>query len=210
MMRKIISGLCLILALGLANPALARGLGASAKKNNSSHSSASQYSFGAIPRSKNQIYLPTPPPANISSSAPYLKCFTEACKIRYQTDLPIGADIWQTPEMTKKRKGGDCEDISFYLYDLLKKSNIESRVVFGYMNGDYQNGHSWVELEDKNKNIIILDGATRKIFLKSSFPKDPYYDYVEYHSEEGYQRDINQFIKDYEKGIEKEFVNKRR
>jgi hypothetical protein len=157
-MKKLALGLLMGLELLLANPSYSRGLGGFKKTNNSNSSinsatRASEFSFSAIAREKTTLTsTPAPllPPALFlphypNFDEPFMKCFNEACKIEYAKDSPF-LDSWQTPNITRNRKKGDCEDISFYLYDLLKKANIKSRVVIGYMNGNYQNGHTWVEL----------------------------------------------------------------
>lgn len=51
------------------------------------------------------------------------KPFQEASKLNYYYDNPTN-DYWQTAQETALRGGGDCEDLTFYLMDKLKKENI--------------------------------------------------------------------------------------
>lgn len=134
--------------------------------------------------------------ASDNSRENYMKCFEKACEIEYISPFDNN-DEWQTPKQTAERKKGDCKAKAFYLHSLLKKEGIYSRVVFGYMNNNFDNGHAWVEI-DYNGKTLILDSYSKKIHRKRDFIKIPNYDYIEYHESLGFKRDIKDFILRYE------------
>jgi len=85
--------------------------------------------------------------------------FVRACEIKYAYDtIEYGGEYWQTPEETEKKRKGDCEDKSIYLYHLLKKEGIKSQVIFGYIRkSDIEDGmgHAWIEYKEKNTTYIL-------------------------------------------------------
>lgn len=128
---------------------------------------------------------------------PYLQAFEEATKIKYVRDHPtdLTVDYWQTPFETKKRGEGDCEDMCFYLYDLLQKRKLKSNVVWG----SYQQiGHMWVEY-NHNGQTLILDPASNTIFPKSQAKQKQYY----HNAWASQRREVNQFIQKINHGSKK-------
>lgn len=69
-------------------------------------------------------------------------------------------DYYQTPEETRQRKKGDCEDLSIELYDRLKRKGHNVRIVMGKIQNQSdqpQIYHVWVELKNKQNEKVILD-----------------------------------------------------
>lgn len=90
------------------------------------------------------------------SLLPIETAFSEAALFRYQTDRV--KDHWQTPEMTRERMSGDCEDIALWLYAELKRFGYDNlRLVIGkYLTGE-PNYHAWVTYRDPAGTEWILD-----------------------------------------------------
>ena len=106
-------------------------------------------------------------------------CFIKACAIEYVSDDKDN-DYWQCPAETAERKKGDCEDMAFYLFDLLQKKGYSSRVVMGFENDDHECGHALVEYTYAQE-IFILDPAYKKLFKRSELDNQvPRTDYVEF------------------------------
>ena len=95
---------------------------------------------------------------------------------------------------TKKRKKGDCEDLSFYLSDLLDESGINNKVVFGHGNiEDIENErllHAWVEYK-LNEVTYILDPQINRMFKRKDLDKKYYVEMKD--------KDIERKIKRYRK-----------
>jgi hypothetical protein len=66
-----------------------------------------------------------------------------------------------------------------------------------------------LHITDKSGRILILDASVRKIHLKSELSRLHSSSYIEYPENDGFQKDIDKFIKDYEGGKEKPFSYKR-
>ena len=129
---------------------------------------------------------------NPNKEQTYLKCFDKAKKIVSALDEDE-KDYWQTPKETKERGRGDCEDCAFYLYDLLDKKSVKSRVVFGdYYNGEKWYGHMWVEYKHEGV-ILILDPRAGRICIK-----DKAKDYIEFKDKEPKDK-VRDFIEGYKK-----------
>ena len=80
--------------------------------------------------------------------------------VTYTNDLDeLGGhvDYWQTPEETRIRGLGDCEDFAFYLSRLLKDKGYTSWVILGAGPEDY--GHAWVEIQTED-GIWVICGKT--------------------------------------------------
>jgi hypothetical protein len=88
-------------------------------------------------------------------------CFSNALEIRPIEDPE---DYWQTPEETKERGEGDCEDISALLQNCLwKEKKIITKVICGYPDKsalDEKKGHAWLEY-GKNGAVYILGAGLR-------------------------------------------------
>lgn len=71
--------------------------------------------------------------------------------LRYLPDPPT-RDIWQSPGFTRRRHGGDCEDLALLVVSLLTHENIPSYLVTGTIN---HVGHAWVEGTDERGWFMI-------------------------------------------------------
>jgi len=90
-------------------------------------------------------------------------CLNRAYRIGYVDD-GIGVDYWQTPEETKERRKGDCEDKAFYLQDLLREKSIESEVIFGFADDRKRETiHVWVE--GKREDITYVLDPCRRLMM---------------------------------------------
>lgn len=102
------------------------------------------------------------------------KTFERVQEIEYTSDgIGTWNDYWQTPKETEKRKKGDCEDMAFYLSDLLKKEGIKNRVVLGFIDTkETYEAHAWVEYS-LNGLTYVLDPTSTEIVrrkdLKNSY-----------------------------------------
>ncbi len=102
---------------------------------------------------------------------PVLSSFKEVTqKYKYREDSP-GNDYWQSPDETRKRRKGDCEDLAVLLHDELREKGIESQLVVGNafyleLERDKISHHVWCEVEI-NGRTYIADPS-----LKHFLPKD--------------------------------------
>jgi len=137
---------------------------------------------------------------------PYMDCLIKANSLPFVSET-AGYDIWYPPNVALKRNKGDCEEHAFLLYDYLDKKEIKSRVVFGYMEGNKQKGHAWVELVHEG-TTYILDQSILKIYEKAKIVNDRNnLDYIEYDPSLGFQKDCKELIKRFKKGDNNAFIN---
>ena len=169
-MKKIALGLLAFLVM--TTPAFGRRLHLFKKNKNFFHSSLSSKRYTI--------------PASIDD------CFARACTTEYTSDE--GKDYWQKPLETIERKKGDCEDMAFHLYWLLKREGYSARVVIGYMDGDKKKAHAWVECEEDNETIILEATTHKKIKKSLLLQQQPQLDYIEYEGEACFQNEIKDFI----------------
>lgn len=179
-MKKLVYGL--LISSMVSNAVLGRGFGGYNRNNAKSHQSVSSPLLYREYSTNNPLSI--------------FDCFNKVCEIEYVPDEENN-DYWQSPLETLNRNKGDCEDLSFYLFYLLKKNGYRSRVVAGYMDNNFNNGHMWVEYNGNNETCI-LDPAVKKMFNKSVFFNQvPRRDYIEYEPRLGFQRDIINFIRNF-------------
>ena len=96
-----------------------------------------------------------------------------AGEVRYVPDAH--GDSWQTPEETARLGQGDCEDLAFYLHDLLAARGVASQVVFGIENiARAKTGHAWVECEMYGQRYV-LDPTRRLLARRAALPGGTYY-----------------------------------
>jgi hypothetical protein len=69
-----------------------------------------------------------------------------------------GRDEWQAPEVTERRKAGDCEDKALWLYTKLRDAGYENlRLVIGRFRPVDAVYHVWVTYEDGAGVTHLLD-----------------------------------------------------
>lgn len=73
-----------------------------------------------------------------------LKNIVRSCKLIYMPE-PEGRDYWQTIKETDEKGGGDCEDLSLYIMDKLRKEGYECWLVFG--NNLCGQNHCWLRIK---------------------------------------------------------------
>jgi len=96
-----------------------------------------------------------------------------ASTIEYADDE--SGDYWQSPEETRSRGTGDCEDQAIYLHHLLRKKGLQSEVTFGIEDLRHlKSGHAWVEYPI-NGDAWVLDPTRRMMRLRSNLAKHQYY-----------------------------------
>ena len=94
-------------------------------------------------------------------------------EVRYALDE--AGDYWQSPEETRRRGAGDCEDLALYLHRLLKDRGIASIVVFGVQDvTEATTGHAWVECEMYGQ-MYVLDPTCRLLCRRDELPCHKYY-----------------------------------
>jgi len=96
----------------------------------------------------------------------------EAAKIRYVLD-PRGRDYWQSPEETRNKGRGDCEDIAIYFQHLMKKRGFDGEVVFGLKNSAARTGHAWYECDLLGERYVI-EPASDLLHRRSRLPASLY------------------------------------
>jgi hypothetical protein len=125
----------------------------------------------------------------------YLTCFYKVCEIEYSTVHKRNIDFCQFPHETISWRKGDCKDMAFYLYYLLKDNGEKSRVVIGKLREEDEPYHAWIEYIYKGE-LLILDPATRRTIKRSSLKKDdPQYKEVNFDST---NKQIKAYMEDYE------------
>ena len=104
-----------------------------------------------------------------------LKVFSRArSQITYK-DEPGKQDYWQTPDETRRLGTGDCEDITLYLQDELKKEGVKTKEVGGVIDltpllaGRKGIQHMWLEYKEGN-DVYILDPTNDIIIRRRSLP----------------------------------------
>ena len=87
-----------------------------------------------------------------------------AFDIDYRAEPPK-TDYWQTPEETKQRKQGDCEDSVFLFFSMLSKLDIDGDIVWGWVvdkNSSIAFAHVWYQLFDKRGTPYIVEGFSKE------------------------------------------------
>jgi len=149
-MKKAISGLILIVLSATPNIGEARG----------------------FVRLKRKAELQNPCTMSRTIETPtYLTCFNKVCEIKYSTIHKRNIDYCQTPNETIFLGKGDCKDMSFYLYYLLRDNGQKSRVVIGKLRDEDEIYHAWIEYSYKGETLI-LDPANKRIAKRGSLKKD--------------------------------------
>ena len=97
-----------------------------------------------------------------------IACLIDVGQIQYLADAK-GTDIWQTPKETARLGKGDCEDISIYFQDLLRRKGIEVDVVFGLKTRYHKHGHCWCEYQQDGETYII-EPRTNAFYRRSRLP----------------------------------------
>ncbi len=113
---------------------------------------------GCLPAENLQTVDPSPHPQPVIVSNDMIACLIDAAGIQYVPDPP-GTDYWQSPQETQEKNQGDCEDISIYLQDRLRREGIHVEVVFGLKTSLAKNGHGWCEYEQDGELYIIEPGS---------------------------------------------------
>ena len=100
--------------------------------------------------------------------------FIQARSIRYVPD--DARDHWQTPQETRSRWAGDCEDKAVWLYAQLKQNGYPNvRLVVGRQRSVDKNFHVWVSMPDGQGGSLVLDPtAQKKIWNHKDFLEGQY------------------------------------
>jgi len=190
-MKKAIAGLLLVVLSAIPESTQARGLGGFKKE---SRISDNPYSLSRAVETQ-----------SISSIPSYVSCFNRVCEIKYSIMHKINPDFCQTPNETISLGKGDCKDMTFYLYYLLKDKGEKSRVVIGKFKDWDLMHHAWIEYEYKGETLI-LDPANKKIIKRSSLKKyDPQYKEKNMDST---NRQIKVYMDDYESWLKENKIPK--
>ena len=76
----------------------------------------------------------------------------DRCTYVFDAERIAGGDAWQDPSETYKLGGGDCEDTSLLLADMLISAGIEARMAIGLVKGG---GHAWVAAKADGKEYLL-------------------------------------------------------
>jgi hypothetical protein len=78
--------------------------------------------------------------------------FLETCEYVSDMEQFGQQDYWMPPELFERRKKGDCEDFSLYVWRQLMHMGYSTRFVVGWR---FMRGHAWVTLEQDGKQYIV-------------------------------------------------------
>jgi transglutaminase-like putative cysteine protease len=87
-------------------------------------------------------------------SPEYRQAFKEAMRVRPTKD---SADYWQTPDETRTRGKGDCEDLAFLLEDEARRQGLAAPVEFGKAHVSNKTFHAWNEVRTPDGRRIVMD-----------------------------------------------------
>lgn len=114
--------------------------------------------------------------------------FFTARSFRYTSDLK--GDQWQSPQITERRRSGDCEDKAVWLYAQLMQSGHgdNARLVIGKLRSHDPRLHVWVQLQTESGETLVLDPSSQKrIWKNTDFSSDMYLPYYSYDSTHRYK-----------------------
>ena len=107
------------------------------------------------------------------------RALERAHEMRYQNDEH--GDHWQNPAQTQRRGGGDCEDLSIWLYARLIENGVHgARVCVGKKSPRDSQFHSWVVWLTGDKTYILdptVSGSASDARLCPAGYYKPYYSY---------------------------------
>ena len=107
------------------------------------------------------------------------RALEKAHDMQYRRDA--GIDEWQSPGETALRGGGDCEDLSIWLYDKMVENGVKgARICVGKKNPRDTQFHSWVMWLAGEKTYILdptVSGSISNARLCPAGFYKPYYSY---------------------------------
>lgn len=66
--------------------------------------------------------------------------------LNYIAERPHPYDRWQSPRMTLRRSGGDCEDLAILGVSMLRRGGVRAWLAVGALwQGGAPGGHAWIE-----------------------------------------------------------------
>jgi len=104
----------------------------------------------------------------------FIDHFNEACGLNYILEEGDN-NYWKTPEETLRDGGGDCEDMSLYLMDLIRDERPSARIILGYLDlRDKTTAHAWIELKIEG-DVYVVDPTMKRVIKRE---KLSHYDYA--------------------------------